>query len=115
MSENPSDQRLWSIETGGGRGGVPLWPLAIILIIFACIMGVLSVPCVGLRFDYLRYAKDRSKMNVWQMTCQKEGGECVCRQKASQIKGGENCELRPDLRPKCRSVSADYLPPPPSN
>lgn len=101
MSDEISpEQRLWAVNTKGSRDGVPLWPLAIILTIGAVVIGLLMLPCMGLRLDYLRYGD--GQMNVLQMECGKEGSECVCRQDAKAVRGGQSCVVRADLKVRCR-------------
>lgn len=109
MMSDGNESRLSSIATGGDRNGLPLWPIFIILLIGAIVLGVLTVPCIELRLDYMRYAPEGSPMSVWQMQCEKEGGSCVCRQEASSVQGGDDCEFRSDLIVKCRAVPADAL------
>lgn len=106
MSEG-QEQRLWQIDGGGDRNGVPLWPLAIILVIGAAVLGVISVPCNDLRFDYVANARDTSNMNWLLMSCTEEYRECVCRQKADSVQGGVDCEVRGDLIVRCRRPGAE--------
>ena len=102
-----NENRLWSIDTKEDRGGIPLWPVFLILLLGAFVIGGLSVPCMGLRMDYLRHAPENSPMDFWQMQCAKEQGACVCRQETSGITGGPRCEFSGDLMVRCQRVSAD--------
>ncbi len=104
MSDDPQTRRLTDIDNTSERDGAALWPIAIILVIGAGIIGTLMVPCIGLRINYIMNAPDTSKMSVWQMHCVPEGKDCVCTQSANAVQGGEACVVRKELRVQCRPI-----------
>ena len=97
-------ERLWSIERESGRGGIPLIPLAIVLLILGILAVVANDECFGFRLGYALNAPDNAPMSAFRMTCVREAGICSCRQTAGEVLGGKTCvvEEYDEYQPECR-------------